>query len=102
MRKKRTPWRDFIKAHWDQLSAVDFTSVEMWTPRGLITFYLLFVIQPKTRCVYFAGMTTSLNDAWMQQIARNLIDDEDGFLKESRLLLIDRDTEFSANFSPYA
>lgn len=36
-RKKRTPWKEFLKAHWDQLAAVDFTSVKVWTPRGLIT-----------------------------------------------------------------
>ena len=36
----------------------------------------------------------------MQQVARNLIDDEDGFLKDSRLLLMDRDTKFSAAFRP--
>lgn len=34
----------------------------------------------------------------MQQIARNLTDDEDGFLNDSRLLLMDRDTKFSAAF----
>jgi putative transposase len=98
VRKKRTPWKEFLRAHWDQLAAVDFTSVEVWTPRGLITFYLLFVIQLKTRRVCFAGYTTSPNDAWMKQVARNLIDDEDGFLKDSRLLLMDRDTKFSATF----
>ena len=98
IRRKRTPWKEFLQAHWDQLSAVDFTSVEVWTPRGLITYYPLFVIQPKSRKVCYAGMTTSPNDAWMQQIARNHIDDEDGFLRESRLLLMDGDTKFSAAF----
>ncbi|TWT36639.1 Integrase core domain protein [Posidoniimonas corsicana] len=98
IRRKRTPWKEFLKAHWDQLSAVDFTSVEVWTPRGLITFYALFVIELKSRRVTFAGLTTSPNDAWMQQVARNLIDDEDGFLKDSKLLLMDRDTKFSAAF----
>ncbi|TWT66243.1 Integrase core domain protein [Posidoniimonas polymericola] len=98
LRKKRTPWKEFLKAHWDQLAAVDFTSVEVWTPRGLLTFYLLFVIEPNTRRVCFAGCTTSPNDVWMQQVARNLIDDEDGFLNDSRLLLMDRDAKFSAAF----
>lgn len=98
VRRKRTPWKEFLKTHWDQLSAVDFTSVEVWTPRGLITFYLLFVIHPKTRRVCFAGMTPSPHDPWMKQIARNLIDDEDGFLKDSRLLVMDRDTKFSSVF----
>jgi putative transposase len=48
IRRKRTPWKEFLKAHWEQLAAVDFTSVEVWTPRGLVTFYLLFVIKPST------------------------------------------------------
>ena len=98
LRRKRTPWKEFLKAHWEQLSAVDFTSVEVWTPRGLVTFYALFVIELKSRRVCFAGLTTSPCDAWMKQVARNLIDDEDGFLNSSRLLLMDRDTKFSAAF----
>lgn len=81
LRRKRTPWKEFLKAHWDQLAAVDFTSIEVWTPRGLVTFYLLFVIKPSTRQVCFAGSTVSPNDLWMKQVARNLIDDESGFFK---------------------
>ena len=98
LRRKRTPWKEFLKAHWDQLAAVDFTSVEVWTPRGLVTFYALFVIELKSRRVCFAGLTTSPCDDWMKQVARNLIDNEDGFLNSSRLLLMDRDTKFSAAF----
>lgn len=30
-RKQRTTWKTFIKAHWDVLGAVDFTTVEVWT-----------------------------------------------------------------------
>ncbi len=37
-RKKTTSWKTFIKAHWDVLAAVDFTTVEVWTTRGLVTF----------------------------------------------------------------
>ena len=98
IRKTRTRWREFLPAHWDKLASVDFTCVEIWTPRGLTTYYLLFVIELRSRRVYFAGFTACPNDGWMQQIARNLIDDEDGFLKGSRLLLMDRDTKFSSTF----
>jgi hypothetical protein len=31
-------WRVFLKAHWGQVAATDFLSVEVWTPRGLITY----------------------------------------------------------------
>ncbi|MGH7138408.1 MAG: IS3 family transposase, partial [Pirellulales bacterium] len=39
-RKRNTSWTTFIKAHWDVLAAVDFTTVEAWTMRGLVTYYL--------------------------------------------------------------
>ncbi|MFT5526622.1 MAG: putative transposase, partial [Pirellulaceae bacterium] len=36
-------WETFLKSHWDVLAAIDFTTVEVWTKSGLVTFYLLFV-----------------------------------------------------------
>ncbi len=71
-RARTSTWRTFLKAHWDVLAAIDFTTIEVWTKHGLITFYLLFVIQLKTRRVTFAGCTVSPDTAWMKQIARNL------------------------------
>jgi hypothetical protein len=58
-RQRQTTWSTFLKAHWDVLAAIDFTSVEVWIPRGLVTFYLLFVIELKTRRVEFAGCTAN-------------------------------------------
>jgi hypothetical protein len=51
-RKRQTTWTTFIKAHWDVLAAIDFTTIEVWTKSGLITFYLLFVMELKTRRVH--------------------------------------------------
>jgi len=48
-RKRQMTWATFLKAHWDVLAAIDFTTVEVWTQGGLVTFYLLFVIELKTR-----------------------------------------------------
>ena len=39
------------------LTAIDFTTIEVWTRGGLVTFYLLFVMELKTRRVHFAGCT---------------------------------------------
>ncbi len=39
-RKRQTSWVTFLKAHWDVLAAIDFTTVEVWTKGGLVTFYL--------------------------------------------------------------
>ncbi len=97
-RKRQTTWKTFLKAHWDVLAAVDFTTIEVWTKKGLVTYYLLFAIELATRRVQFAGSTTSPDDIWMKQIARNLTDDFDGLLCNSHYLLMDRDTKFSDAF----
>jgi len=51
-----------------------------------------------TRRVHFAGCTPNPDGLWMQQIARNLTDVEDGFLKGKRYVLMDRDGKFSPDF----
>ena len=48
-RKRKTSWKPFIQAHWEVLAAVDFTTIEVWTKGGLVTYYLLFVMELKTR-----------------------------------------------------
>ena len=97
-RKRQTTWKTFLKAHWDVLGAIDFTTVEVWTKGGLVTYYLLFVMEVATRRVHFAGCTTSPDEPWMKQIARNLTDPFDGFLRGTRYLLMDRETKFSKAF----
>src|SRR5262249_44467736 len=39
-RKRQTGWSTFLKAHWEVLTAIDFTTVEVWTKNGLVTFHL--------------------------------------------------------------
>ena len=97
-RKRRTTWKTFIKTHWDVLAAIDFTTIEVWTKGGLVTYYLLFVMEVATRRVYFAGCTPNPDEPWMKQIARNLTDCEDGFLNGKRFLIMDRDTKFTDRF----
>ena len=97
-RKRHTMWKTFLRAHGDVLAAVDFTTIEVWTRGGLVTFYLLFVMQLASRRVYWAGCTTSPDSTWMTQIAKNLTDTFDGALKDSRYLLMDRDSKYSEAF----
>lgn len=97
-RKKTPRWSTFIMSHWDSLAAVDFTTVEVWTTRGLVTFYLLFVMELATRRVRFAGCTANPHGPWMKQVARELTACDDGFLKGKKYLLMDRDTKFTAEF----
>ena len=80
------------------LGSIDFTTIEVWTRGGLVTFYLLFVMEVATRRVYFGGCTANPTEPWMKQIARNLTDCEDGFLNGKRFLIMDRDTKFTDGF----
>ena len=43
-RRRQTTWKTFLQAHWEVLAAIDFTTVEVWTKNGLITFYLFVAI----------------------------------------------------------
>lgn len=70
-REKRTSWASFLKAHWDVMAATDFFTVEVWTARGLATYYVLFVIHLSTRSVHIAGVAMVPNGAFMKQVARN-------------------------------
>jgi transposase InsO family protein len=97
-RGRRMSWRTFLRSHWDVLAAVDFFTVEVWGLRGLVTFYVLVVMELSSRRVHFAGVTPSPNEAWMIQIGRNLTDPFDGFLCGKRFLIMDRDTKFTDSF----
>jgi transposase InsO family protein len=97
-RSKRTAWSTFLKAHWKVFAASHFFTVEVWTPKGLVTHYILFVISMAERAVYIAGITTRPDEAWMLQIGRNLIDEEGGALALKRYLIIDRDTKYTRQF----
>jgi len=97
-RSKRTPWSTFLKTHWKVLAASDFLTVEVWTGRGLVTHYLLFIISLADRVVNIAGITTRPDESWMLQVARNMTDAQSGALHAKRYLIIDRDTKYSEQF----
>ena len=97
-RKTKTTWAEFIRRHKAVLSATDFLSVEVLTLRGLVTYYILFLIHIETRRVEVAGITQHPDERWMQQMARNLTMDEWGFLQNCRYLIHDRDTKYTKSF----
>jgi putative transposase len=95
-RQRSQSWSTFLKSHWDSVFATDFTTAEVWTRNGLMTFYVMAVMHLKTRRIHIAGITTSPTAEWMKQICRNLTDCEDGFLKNASHLIVDRDNSFLA------
>jgi putative transposase len=97
-RKRTTTWAEFIRAHLAALAGTDFFTVEVLTWRGLVTYYLLFIIHLESRRVDIAGITDHPSEQWMQQMARNATMEGCGALRHCRYLLHDRDTKYSAAF----
>jgi transposase InsO family protein len=97
-RSRRMSWSTFLKAHWPRLAAIDFTTVEVWTKGGLVTHYVLFVMELATRKVTCAGITPYPGAAWMLQIGRNLTDAFSGFLRGKSFVIMDRDASFHEAF----
>jgi transposase InsO family protein len=97
-RGQTTAWKDFIAAHMAVLAGMDFFTAEVLTWRGLATYYVLFVIQLESRRVTLAGITRHPTEEWMEQVARNLTDADNGALLGQRYLLHDRDTKFCVGF----
>ena len=89
-RGKRTSWRTFLRAHWGAIAATDFFNVEVLTWRGLVRYYVLFVVDLASRRVEIAGIVQQPHDGWMKQAAGNLTDVVDGFLRGRRWLIHDR------------
>jgi transposase InsO family protein len=86
------------KPHWRVVAASDFFTMEVWTGRGLVTHYVLFVISLADRFVHVLGITTRPDEAWIMQVGRNLVDAESGALREKRYLIIDRDGKYTEQF----
>jgi Integrase core domain len=63
-----------------------------------VRLHVLFVIDLASRRVQIAGITTNPHGAWMQQVARNLVDGDDGFLVGKRYLIMDRDPLYTEEF----
>jgi len=91
-------WSEFLKTHWEVLAATDFFTVEVATWHGLVTYYVLVVMELSTRRVEIAGLTPNPDAAFMHQCARQLTDHFDGFLLGKRYLIHDRDTKFTDAF----
>jgi putative transposase len=96
--RRPSSWRTFLRAHWGQIAGADFFTSEVWTPRGLVTYYTLFVIDLQTRRVHVVGSTPNPDAAFMAQAARCLTDAVDGSLANHRVLICDRDGKWTEGF----
>jgi len=86
----RSTWHEFIRSHWEVLSACDFFTIELLAGRKLVRCTVFFVIELISRKVYFAPIKLQPDGKYMKQVAR-LLTDYDGFLAGKRYLIHDRD-----------
>jgi transposase InsO family protein len=93
--ERPTSWRTFLRAHWTALVAADFFTTEVWTARGLVTYYAVFVIELQSRRVHVVGLTRHPDEAFVVQAMRHLTDGVDGGLGPDCVLICDRDRKWS-------
>jgi putative transposase len=94
--ERPTSWQTFLRAHWGAVAGADFFTTEVWTWRGLVTYYTVFVIDLASRRVQIVGSTPHPHEGFMQQVVRTLMGADDGLLIQHRVLICDRDTKWSA------
>ena len=100
-RGRALSWKDFLRMHWGAIAACDFLTVEVLTLHGLVRYHVYFVIDLATRRVEIGGIVHEPTGAWMLQVARNLLDAEDGFLVGKTHLIMDRDPVFTTDFRDF-
>ena len=98
LRRRKTTWAQFLRGHCDTLAAADFFTTEIWTSAGLVTFYVFFVIQLKTRRVHLSTPTPNPDRVFMKQVALDLAAFNDSFLRGYSHLIIDRDSKYTTEF----
>jgi transposase InsO family protein len=95
--QRPTSWHTFLKAHWGAIAGADFFTTEVWTWRGLVTYYTVFVIDLASRRVQILGSTPHPEALFMQQIVRTLMIAQDGVVDTLNILICDRDRKWSGD-----
>ena len=95
--ERPTSWRTFLRAHWGAIAVADFFTTEVWTWRGFVTYYTVFVIDLASRRVQIVGSTPHPDELFMCQVGRTLTAADEGTLVGHRVLICDRDAKWSAS-----
>jgi Integrase core domain len=86
---------DVPEAHWGAIAGADFFTTEVWTWKGLVTYYTVFVIDLASRRVQILGSTPHPEALFMQQIVRTLTMAEASMVGTPHVLICDRDRKWS-------
>ena len=92
------PWRVVLAALAGWINRHPQVAIDSIRDENRIFVHVLLAIELKGRRVHFAGMTTGPDEACIRQIGRNLTDPVDGFFRETRFCLLNRDAKFTAAF----
>ena len=94
-RRAGPTWAQFLHSQAQAILATDFFTVDLLNGTSA---YVLAIIEHATRRIRILGVTAHPNDAWVTQMARNLLMDLGEHVESIKFLLRDRDTKFSAAF----
>ena len=94
-RRAGPTWAQFLHTQAQAIIATDFFTADLLDGTSA---YVLAVIEHATRRIRVLGITAHPDNAWVAQMARNLMMDLDGHVESIKFLLRDRDTKFSAAF----
>jgi transposase InsO family protein len=100
-RQRPTSWHTFVQAHWPALVAADFFTTEVWTVRGLVTYYTAFVLELHSRRVQVIGCSPYPDETFVIQSLRHASSGTDGLLREGRILVCDRDPKWSCRVQEF-
>ena len=95
--QRPTSWQTFLRAHWGAIAGADFFTTEVWTWRGLVTYYTAFAIDVASRRVQILGSTLHPEAVFMQQIVWTLTMAEAGTVPAPNILVCDRDRKWSGD-----
>ncbi len=70
----KSTWHEFIRSHWDVLTACGFFTIELLVGRSLVRCTIFFVIEIATRKVFFAPIKPEPDGDYMKQMAKVLTD----------------------------
>lgn len=93
--QRPTSWTTFLKAHWGVIAGADVFTTDVWTWRGLVTYYTVFVIDLASRRVDVLGSTPHPTELFMEHTVRMVTAADDGLLVRHRVMC-DRARKWSA------
>jgi len=95
--ERPTSCQTFLHAHWGAIAGADFFTSEVWTWRGLVNYYRVFVIDLASRRMQILGSTPYPEALFMQQIVRTLTMAQDGVAHTPDILICDQDRKWSGD-----